>query len=126
MPRADPIQRQEYNREHLRQYSRSPIGRMRLRASFERWKERNPQKLKEMRALANRKWRLKNGHRIAACNAVNVAIRLGDLEPWPSCAMPECDERKVHAHHASYAGDARLAVTWLCVRHHKEIHRLYQ
>ena len=57
--------------------------------------------------------------RQAAKNAVKYAVKTGKLVKEP-CFM--CGSEKSMAHHASYAADMRLAVTWLCDEHHNEIH----
>lgn len=57
--------------------------------------------------------------RIAAKNAVKYAIKTGKLIKEP-CMI--CGEIKSEAHHSSYAKDMRLVVTWLCSKHHNEIH----
>lgn len=57
--------------------------------------------------------------RQAARNAVKYAIKVGKLIKEP-CFM--CGSQKAIAHHSSYAKDMRLLVTWLCSKHHNEIH----
>ena len=57
--------------------------------------------------------------RQAAKNAVKYAVKTGKLVKEP-CFM--CGSEQSMAHHASYAADMRLAVTWLCDEHHNEIH----
>ena len=56
---------------------------------------------------------------MAAKNAVRYALRTGKLKKEP-CYV--CGEKEVHGHHPSYAKDMRLAVVWLCVKHHNEVH----
>lgn len=57
--------------------------------------------------------------RQAAKNAVKYALKTGKLIK-EKCFM--CGSEDSVAHHSSYAKDMRLAVTWLCVPHHNEIH----
>jgi hypothetical protein len=57
--------------------------------------------------------------RQAAKNAVKYAIKTGKLVKEP-CFV--CGLKESVAHHSSYAKDMRLVVTWLCTRHHNEIH----
>ena len=57
--------------------------------------------------------------RQAAQNAVKYALKVGRIEKLP-CFV--CGEKMTEAHHPSYAKDMRLVVTWLCSRHHNEIH----
>jgi hypothetical protein len=72
-------------------------------------------------AKANAAYRERNRKKLAAHNAISKAILRGKLTPWPVCAVPECEETRVEAHHADY--DQPLSVTWLCMFHHKECHR---
>jgi hypothetical protein len=59
--------------------------------------------------------------RRAAQVKLNNAVRDGRIEPWPVCAMPDCD-CKPEAHHTHY--DAALDVVWLCSPHHKQAHAM--
>lgn len=77
---------------------------------------------KAARYLATKNYREKNRHKLKAHNAINKAILRGKLEAWPVCAVPECDCTKVEAHHAAYS--LVLDVTWLCDKHHKEVHQM--
>lgn len=86
--------------EAKRAYAQQPHRREAQRVSFSAWYVRNQDKAKAQRA-------------------VNHAIRDGKLVTM-LCWV--CGE-KAEAHHASYAEDARLDVTWLCRGHHKEVHR---
>jgi hypothetical protein len=56
--------------------------------------------------------------RESAKNAVKYAVKQGHLKKQP-CFV--CGEKAL-AHHASYAKEMRLAVTWLCVHHHNQLH----
>lgn len=56
--------------------------------------------------------------RAAAREAVRAAVRYRRLIPQP-CFM--CGAKGL-AHHASYAPEMRLFVTWLCSKHHKQLH----
>jgi hypothetical protein len=55
-----------------------------------------------------------------ATNAVNNAVRDGRLSKWPACAVPECANPRVVAHHPDYSKP--LDVVWLCQGHHKQAH----
>lgn len=57
--------------------------------------------------------------RLSAKNAVKYAVKVGKLIKEP-CFI--CGDAKSVAHHSSYAEDMKLAVTWLCSKHHNEIH----
>lgn len=59
--------------------------------------------------------------RMAAKNAVKYALTKGKIVKLP-CLI--CGDEKSEAHHPSYARDMRLCVTWLCSKHHNEIHNL--
>lgn len=56
--------------------------------------------------------------RKAARGKVDWALRRGLLQRQPCWVCGEAAQ----AHHASYAPDMWLAVTWLCPTHHKEAH----
>ena len=56
--------------------------------------------------------------RMSARNAVRYALRTGKLVS-ELCFL--CGE-KGQAHHSSYAPEMKLVVTWLCQRHHNEVH----
>lgn len=59
--------------------------------------------------------------RMAAHNAVARAIRARTLSTPGACW--HCGSgRGVGGHHASYAPDMRLAVSWLCQACHKQVH----
>lgn len=61
--------------------------------------------------------------RQAAASAVAYAVRAGHMTKWPICAIPECTVGPTVAHHASYAQDMQLLVTWLCPGHHRQLHK---
>ena len=64
--------------------------------------------------------KLKYPERILARYVVKCALRTGELHRQ-ACWM--CGAPKAEAHHASYAEDMRLCVTWLCRKHHRQLHR---
>jgi hypothetical protein len=76
------------------------------------WKQKNP----EAHAAHAKAYRHRNKEKIDAQNAVNYAIRSGKLVRG-KCAICSSEDR-VHAHHASYAPEDRLKVTWLCYQCH--------
>ena len=53
---------------------------------------------------------------------VDKAIRDGVLRPWPVCAVPTCNQRRVQAHHVCYEPFWWLDVIWLCRRCHAQLH----
>ena len=56
--------------------------------------------------------------RESAKGAVAYALRRGKLTKEP-CFV--CGEKAL-SHHSSYASDMKLAVTWLCLHHHNQLH----
>jgi hypothetical protein len=82
-------------------------------AITKRWRKANPEKARE----ACRKWRRANPEKSRAHSNVNSMIRRGKLVSQP-CSI--CG-KKAHAHHADYSKPTEI--TWLCVRHHKRLHR---
>lgn len=59
-----------------------------------------------------------NKARQAAHNAVARAVTSGRLTPQPCCV---CGSLPTEAHHHDYS--KKLAVTWLCPAHHRQLHR---
>lgn len=59
-----------------------------------------------------------NPEKVQARRALNLAVLQGRIVPQP-CFV--CG-KKGEAHHASYASDMQLCVTWLCHRHHAQVH----
>jgi hypothetical protein len=96
MPYADYQQ----HLARMREYAKTPDG-------------------KAARLRANREYRRRNRHKLAAHNAVARALRNGALQRWP-CEV--CGHNESEAHHPAYS--MPLLVTWLCDEHHKEVHRM--
>lgn len=65
-----------------------------------------------------KKWRIENKEKHSAHRKIEVAIRDGRMSKKP-CG--KCGNIKSHAHHSDYSRP--LDVVWLCVRHHKEVHK---
>jgi len=80
-------------------YAETERGKAAINAAKDRYIERNAAKRKAHNAIAN-------------------AIRDKKLTPLP-CFV--CGETVVEGHHPDY--DKPLAVVWLCVKHHKQLHR---
>lgn len=97
--RARPDGLQVYCRDSLGRYQR---GRERLWRGAAGIEER-------------RRWDQKL--RSKASYYVSLAVFFGDMRPSP-CAV--CGEKDVQAHHFDY--QQPLKVTWLCRKHHAEIH----
>lgn len=70
----------------------------------------------ELRASTN-KWRANNREKLAAHLAVAYALRKGKLVRQPCW----CGNQESQAHHPDYS--KKLEVIWLCQKHHKELHR---
>lgn len=82
-------------------------------------------KISESTRLKQRESRLARGYdqkKLNAKEALGRAVRTGQVQRWPVCEIPTCEEQRVHGHHADY--DNPLGVTWLCARHHALAHAL--
>lgn len=109
---------------------------------YNRWKSRNPEKLKRYqqeyrkvfgyhtgtpRVKVQReegyalkeagKYRIKYPEKFNAQQTLNRNVRLGRIAKMP-CAF--CGAEKVHGHHPDYSKP--LEVIWVCPIHHKQIH----
>ena len=85
-----------------------------LKERNKRWRIANPEKLKEIQA----RYRRKNKLKISAHRKVNYAVLKGKIKR-KSCEV--CGAQESDAHHHDY--NQPLAVTWLCRKHHAELHR---
>ena len=65
----------------------------------------------------------KHPHVLAAWRTFNHAKNKGLVTPWPVCAVPECCETRLQAHHPDYSRP--LDVVWLCQVHHKAAHKAH-
>ena len=65
------------------------------------------------------RWNRANPEKLRAHAAVRTAIRRGELTPEP-CFM--CDDPNAEAHHRFY--EKPLLVTWLCRKHHRQMHTI--
>jgi translation elongation factor EF-G len=81
------------------EYAKSDAGRRKMAAGRRAWEARNPDKKRATTAIQN-------------------AVRDGKIKKEP-CFV--CGAEKTDAHHASY--DLPLHVTWLCEKHHAELHK---
>lgn len=94
----------------------------------------SPEQLERRRAAKSRYMRSTRGadtqkrtnartpERRSARIAVGNAVRDGSLSPWSACAIPDCCNHRIEAHHADYSRP--LNVVWLCQAHHKQAHAL--
>lgn len=76
---------------------------------------------REKRKRSIDKWRAKNPEKVEAHRLFRKAMKAGLLKKAP-CEV--CGDPKVHAHHADYSRP--LDVQWLCVFHHRKIHRKHE
>ena len=72
-------------------------------------------------AKAHAKQKLKAPHKVSATVAVNNAVRDGRLFKEP-CFV--CGDADAQAHHSHYGEP--LMVTWLCRKHHAELHKEFR
>lgn len=79
---------------------------------------------KKSHSAANNLYRANNRRKLRAHNAVNKAIASGNLKPWEGCAIQDCIDTKIEAHHPDY--DRPLDVVWLCGTHHKMLHKEFR
>lgn len=110
------------NREENSEYYQA-FDRVRAREPERREAKRKYQQREDVQVLTReykRRSAAKYSKRKAANTAVGNAVRDGVLHKEP-CFI--CGNAKVEAHHPDY--DTPLSVVWLCVPHHKEIHREY-
>lgn len=109
--RQNRLDKLEYYRSYDRQRSSRP-DRVAAREAYAKTPEG-----RIAGARAKRKWAVSNALRRRAHIAVGNAIRDGRLKRQP-CFV--CGGR-AEAHHPDYSSP--LSVTWLCPKHHKEVHR---
>lgn len=103
--------------EAIVQAGRRVGNRELVRRSCRESYQRNKDKIK----ADQKKYRRKNPEKINAQNAINSAIRSGELARPNLCEM--CGRLGyIEAHHDSYDRDRRLVVTWLCRKCHKFLH----
>jgi hypothetical protein len=89
-------------------------------AYMRRARQKDPERFRAADRAASPRKREKSPEKVAARNAVNAALKRGDLIKPPACE--ECGELKpVAGHHDDYAQP--LAVRWLCRRCHGMVHR---
>lgn len=105
--------------------------RIRARWHTQQYRIANPEKVKEQKKRYRKEqlpklleegrfYRSKFPERKRAHDAVKYALSIGKLTREP-CFI--CGEPKADCHHSSYATDMRLHVTWLCRKHHSEVHQ---
>lgn len=103
------------NADHYKEYDRQRAMRPDRVAARQEYQQTDAGK--SAHARASRTYYAKHSKRRASTVAVGNAVRDGRLVKQP-CFL--CGADNVEAHHPDY--DAPLAVVWLCVDHHKELH----
>lgn len=85
--------------DRIANYQKTPRGKLAIKHSYENQKKKFPEK-------------------VFARRCVEVAIKSGLLKKEP---CEKCGAKKVEAHHPDYSQP--LKVKWLCMKHHKDLHR---
>jgi hypothetical protein len=99
--------------------------------SSKRWKERNPDRNKELQRQWRKKnpeksaeimcrWRDNHPNKLNAHIAVNAAVRKGELPPATDCVCADCGCQATEYHHEDYSKP--LEVIPLCREHHVARH----
>lgn len=84
---------------------------------------KDPEKFRERERLSAEKKRQNSPQKVAARNAVNAAVKRGELLKPTDCEM--CgQQRKVAGHHDDYSKP--LQVRWLCAACHGKEHRVVE
>ena len=80
---------------------------------------KNDENRKRIHAITQKNWYYRNKEKTSCHSKVRFALKKGTLVKL-NCFL--CGESKTEAHHLSY--DYPLKVVWLCIKHHKEAHKL--
>ena len=67
---------------------------------------------------AKKAWQARNAQKCRAHSTLAKAVTKGAVVPLP-CFV--CGREQAEAHHPDYSSP--LAVTWLCTKHHAQLHR---
>lgn len=98
-------------------------GRARDRVlAYDRERAKTPERKEHIKRVVSR-WQQDHPNRRKAHAALQYAVRVGRLTPWPACAYETCEETKVEAHHPDYSRP--LDVVWMCPAHHKQAHAMF-
>ena len=90
-----------------------------LKGAIRRWRERNPEKVKQSHRGRVRVWKRLNTDKVKAHKSVGRALKSGKLVRPNACER--CGKScKPHAHHSDYAKP--LEVRWLCFPCHMAEH----
>lgn len=99
----------------MRKYRKSEKGKAYQKQYYQ------TEKRKEVSRLANKKYRQNNPEKIQAQNAVQYAMKIGNL----LCARNFqcfCGKQAQHYHHSSYAPEHWLDVIAVCIPCHRKVH----
>lgn len=124
--KRDVAENREKNKEYYLQYDRNrPNAKERHEKNVLRNKEKfkNDCEYREARTETIKRYREQNPERYRAHNCVNNALRDGKLVKPDCCEHCRTSEKKIQAHHWSYAPEHWLDVIWLCTRCHGKEHR---
>jgi hypothetical protein len=88
---------------------------------YRSYRKKNANSIREYKRNYIRNYRLIHGmKKDNARNELNTAIKNGSIKKGV-CAI--CGDEKTHGHHEDYSKP--LDVVWLCLKHHRAIHRRY-
>ena len=104
-------------KEYTNSYRKTPQGIASRKREKQYPENKKRYKQSEKGKIAASKYKI-SFERESSKNAVAYALRKGKLTKQP-CFV--CGEKAI-AHHSSYASDMKLAVTWLCIQHHNQLH----
>ena len=103
--------------DEIRAYDRAR-GQLPYRQEANRLRQKT-ERGAELHREANKRYKERYKNRAAARYIFGNAIRDGKLHKMP-CFV--CGEEKAEGHHPDY--ERPLDVVWLCMKHHKETHKL--
>ena len=103
--------------DEIRAYDRMR-GSLHYRLEANRIRQKT-EKGKLLHSEANKRYRDKYKNRAAAHTIFRNAVRDGKI--IGQCCFV-CGDEKAEGHHPDY--DRPLDVTWLCMKHHKEVHKM--
>jgi hypothetical protein len=102
---------------YIKDYRKTPSGIASRQKEKQYPESKKRYKKSEKGKLAQKRY-VRKKDRESSRSAVRYALRVGKLVALP-CFI--CGD-KAQAHHSSYASDMKLAVTWLCQKHHNQVH----
>ena len=88
-----------------------------LTRKVKEWYEKNIEKRREVRRKQSLRYRKVNREKCLCRAETTRMIKVGEIQREVCC---KCGE-KAEAHHEDYSNP--LQVTWLCRKHHRELHK---